>query len=120
MSIKVAINGFGRIGRVVFRIAQETGRLKENVEIVAINARADSSTLAHLFKHDSIYGKFSGTVETTENTMIVNGKEIKLFRESDPVNCPWGELGVDIVIDSTGVFKDKKGLSKHITAGAKK
>jgi glyceraldehyde 3-phosphate dehydrogenase len=120
MSIKVAINGFGRIGRVVFRIAQESGRLKEDVEIVAINARADSNTLAHLFKYDSIYGRFNGTVETTENTMTVNGKEIKLFRENDPVNCPWAELGIDIVIDSTGVFKDKAGLSKHITAGAKK
>ncbi len=118
MSTKVAINGFGRIGRLVLRIAQE--KLKDDVEIVAINARADSNTLAHLFKYDSNYGRFNGTVETTENTMIVNGKEIKLFKESDPVTLPWGELGVDIVIESTGIYKDREGLSKHITAGAKK
>jgi len=118
MTTKVAINGFGRIGRLVLRIAQE--KLNENVEIVAINARADSNTLAHLFKYDSSYGKFNGTVETTENSMIVNGREIKLFRENDPSTLPWAELGIDIVIDSTGIFKDKAGLSKHITAGAKK
>jgi glyceraldehyde 3-phosphate dehydrogenase len=118
MAIKIAINGFGRIGRLVFRIAQE--KLDKNVEIVAINARADSDTLAHLFKYDSNYGKFNGTVETTENSMTVNGKEIKLFRENDPSTLPWAELGIDIVIDSTGVFKDKEGLMKHITAGAKK
>lgn len=118
MTTKIAINGFGRIGRLVLRIAQD--KLNKNVEIVAINARADSDTLAHLFKYDSSYGKFSGTVETTEDTMIVNGKEIKLFRENDPSTLPWAELGIDIVVDSTGIFKDKEGLSKHITAGAKK
>jgi len=118
MSTKIAINGFGRIGRLVLRIAQE--KFNENVEIVAINARADSNTLAHLFKYDSSYGKFNGTVETTENSMIVNGKEIKLLRESDPVTLPWAELGIDIVIESTGIYKDREGLSKHITAGAKK
>jgi len=118
MPVKVAINGFGRIGRQVLRIAQE--QMNKDVEIVAINARADSNTLAHLFKYDSIYGRFNGTVETTENTMTVNGKEIKLYRENDPTTCPWAELGIDIVVDSTGIFKDKAGLSKHITAGAKK
>lgn len=118
MPVKVAINGFGRIGRQVLRIAQE--KMNKDVEIVAINARADSNTLAHLFKYDSIYGRFNGTVETTENTMTVNGKEIKLYRESDPTTCPWAELGIDIVVDSTGIFKDKAGLSKHIAAGAKK
>lgn len=118
MSTKVAINGFGRIGRLVLRIAQE--QFDENVEIVAINARADSNTLAHLFKYDSSYGKFNGTVETTENSMIINGKEIKLFRESDPVTLPWSELGIDIVIESTGIYKDREGLSKHLAAGAKK
>lgn len=118
MSIKVAINGFGRIGRAVLRIAQE--RLAEDVEIVAINARADSKTLAHLFKYDSCYGKFRGNIKTTEDSMIINGSEIKICRESDPEDLPWAELGIDIVVESTGIFKDKEKLSKHIKAGAKK
>ena len=118
MSTKVAINGFGRIGRLVLRIAQE--KFNDDVEIVAINARADSDTLAHLFKYDSSYGKFNGTVETTEDSMIVNGKEIKLFRESDPSTLPWADLGIDIAIESTGIYKDREGLSKHLAAGAKK
>ena len=118
MSIKVAINGFGRIGRAVVRIAQE--RLDDNIEIVAINARADSNTLAHLFKYDSSYGKFRGSVKTTENSMIVNGSEIKLYNENDPENLPWAELGIDIVIESTGIFTDKEKLMKHVRAGAKK
>lgn len=118
MAIKVAINGFGRIGRSVLRIAQY--KLGEDVEIVAINARADSKTLAHLFKYDSCYGRFNGTIDTTENSMIINGKSIKICRESDPENLPWKSLGVDIVIESTGIFKDKKNLMKHIKAGAKK
>lgn len=118
MSIKVAINGFGRIGRAVIRIAQE--RLDDNIEIVAINARADSKTLAHLFKYDSLYGRFRGNVKATENSIIINGSEIKICNENDPENLPWKELGVDIVIESTGIFKDKEKLSKHIKAGAKK
>lgn len=118
MSIKVAINGFGRIGRAVIRIAQE--RLDENVEIVAINARADSNTLAHLFKYDSLYGRFKGTVKTTEKSMIINGSEILICNENDPEKLPWKELGVDIVIESTGMFTDREKLSKHIKAGAKK
>lgn len=118
MSIKVAINGFGRIGRAVVRIAQE--RLDDNIEIVAINARADSKTLAHLFKYDSLYGRFRGSVKTTEDSMIINGSEIKIFNENDPENLPWAKLGVDIVIESTGIFKDKEKLMKHVKAGAKK
>lgn len=118
MSIKVAINGFGRIGRAVIRIAQE--RLDDNIEIVAINARADSKTLAHLFKYDSLYGRFRGTVKTTENSIIINGSEIKICNENDPESLPWKELGIDIVIESTGIFTDKEKLSKHIKAGAKK
>jgi glyceraldehyde-3-phosphate dehydrogenase, type I len=118
MSIKVAINGFGRIGRAVIRIAQE--RLDDNIEIVAINARADSKTLAHLFKYDSLYGRFRGTVKTTENSIIINGSEIKICNENDPENLPWKELGIDIVIESTGIFTDKEKLNKHIKAGAKK
>ncbi|SUY48453.1 glyceraldehyde-3-phosphate dehydrogenase [Clostridium putrefaciens] len=118
MSIRVAINGFGRIGRSVLRIAED--RLSEDIEIVAINARADSETLAHLFKYDSCYGKFNGTIESTDDTLIVNDKHIKICRESDPENLPWEALGVDIVIESTGIFKKKKDLLKHIKAGAKK
>lgn len=118
MSIKVAINGFGRIGRLFLRIAQE--KLWEDIEIVAINARADNETLAHLFKYDSCYGKFQGNVKATENSIIINDSEIKVYRESDPENLPWGELNIDIVVESTGKFKDKKNLYKHIEAGAKK
>ncbi|MCT8977326.1 type I glyceraldehyde-3-phosphate dehydrogenase [Clostridium sp. CX1] len=118
MSIKVAINGFGRIGRAALRIAQE--RLDDNVEIVAINARADSDTLAHLFRYDSCYGRFRGNIKTTENSIIINGSEIKIYNENDPENLPWKKLGVDIVIESTGIFKTKEKLMKHIKAGAKK
>ncbi len=118
MSIKVAINGFGRIGRTVLRTAQN--RLGENVEIVAINARGDSKTLAHLFKYDSCYGKFQGDVEAKEDMIIVNGKSIKVLKEKDPENLPWEAMDVDIVVESTGAFKDKKSLMKHIKAGAKK
>ncbi|WML34554.1 type I glyceraldehyde-3-phosphate dehydrogenase [Clostridium sp. OS1-26] len=118
MSINIAINGFGRIGRAVLRIAQE--RMDEDVRIVAINARADSKTLAHLFKYDSCYGKFNGTVETTDNSMIINGNEIKILNVNDPENLPWEKLNVDIVIESTGIFKDKEKLMKHVRAGAKK
>ncbi|MFL0267049.1 type I glyceraldehyde-3-phosphate dehydrogenase [Candidatus Clostridium radicumherbarum] len=118
MSVKVAINGFGRIGRAVLRISQQN--LYEDIDIVAINARGDSKTLAHLFKYDSCYGTFKGEVETTEDSIIINGKSIKVYRESKPENLPWGALDIDIVVESTGVFKDKKSLMKHITAGAKK
>lgn len=118
MKVKVAINGFGRIGRAFLRIAQE--RMDENVEIVAINARGDGNTLAHLFRYDSCYGKFRGKVEAKDDAIIVNGKEIKILSNDDPENCPWGELGVDIVVESTGKFKDREGAMKHIKAGAKK
>ncbi len=118
MSVKVAINGFGRIGRAVLRIAQE--RLDEDVEIVAINARADSKTLAHLFKYDSCYGTFKGDISTTEDSMIINGKSIKICRENDPEKLPWKSMKIDIVIESTGIFKDKESLMKHVKAGAKK
>ncbi|MHC6179651.1 type I glyceraldehyde-3-phosphate dehydrogenase [Clostridium sp. JNZ X4-2] len=118
MSIKVAINGFGRIGRLVLRIAQE--RLKGTVEIVAINARADNETLVHLFKYDSCYGKFRGSVKAEEDSIIVNDSEIRVFRENDPEDLPWDKLDVDIVVESTGKFKDRESLYKHIKAGAKK
>lgn len=119
MKLKVAINGFGRIGRIALRIAQKN--LNDNIEIVAINARANAETLQHLFTYDSCYGKFEGVVEVKNNeTLIINGKEIKILRESDPINLPWEEMGIDIVIESTGVYNDRESCMKHINAGAKK
>lgn len=117
--IKVGINGFGRIGRNVLRIAQE--RLGSDIQIVAINARADANTLAHLFKYDSCYGIFNGDVEVKDNeTILINSNEVKILRNSDPADIPWGELGVDIVVESTGKFRDRESASKHLVAGAKK
>ena len=117
--IKVGINGFGRIGRNVLRIAQE--RLGSDIQIVAINARADANTLAHLFKYDSCYGIFNGDVEVKDNeTILINSNEVKILRNSDPAEIPWGELGVDIVVESTGKFRDRESASKHLVAGAKK
>lgn len=118
MTIKVAINGFGRIGRNALR-AKFLRKIDE-VEIVAINDLTDPSTLAHLLKYDSVSGKFAGSVEAKEGAIIVNGKEIKVFAERDPGLLPWGELGIDIVIEATGLFTSKEKASKHITAGAKK
>ena len=117
--IKVGINGFGRIGRNVLRIAQE--RLGSDIQIVAINARADANTLAHLFKYDSCYGIFNGDIEVKDNeTILINSNEVKILRNSDPADIPWGELGVDIVVESTGKFRDRESASKHLVAGAKK
>ena len=117
--LKVGINGFGRIGRNVLRIAQE--RLEKDIEIVAINARAEAETLAHLFTYDSCYGIFKGNVEVKdENTIKINSNEIKILRHNDPEEIPWKELGVDVVIESTGLFTQKEKASKHIKAGAKK
>ena len=119
MSIKVGLNGFGRIGRAVLRLAQT--EFGDDIEIVALNARANTETLVHLFKYDSCYGKFNGEASVVgENVMQVNGKEIKIFRCNDPEDIPWGELGVDIVVESTGIFKDREKASKHLKAGAKK
>ena len=117
--LKVGINGFGRIGRNVLRIAQD--RLGKDIEIVAINARAEAETLAHLFTYDSCYGIFKGNVEVKdENTININSNEIKILRYNDPEEIPWKELGVDVVIESTGLFTQKEKASKHIKAGAKK
>ncbi|HSQ88212.1 type I glyceraldehyde-3-phosphate dehydrogenase [Romboutsia sp.] len=119
MKIRVGMNGFGRIGRAVLRIAEE--RLDDNIEIVAINARANAETLAHLFTYDSCYGTFKGEVEVKdENTLVINSKEIKIVRHNDPSQIPWGELGVDVVIESTGLFTQREKAQKHIDAGAKK
>lgn len=118
MSIKVGINGFGRIGRDVVRGFFEEGH--KGIEIVAINATGDFETLKHLFKYDTAYGKFEGEVEAYEEGLVINGNKIKFTSERDPELIPWKELGVELVIDSTGAFKDMEGLGKHIKAGAKK
>lgn len=114
--IKVAINGFGRIGRVFFRIAQES----KVIEIVAINDLTDSKTLAHLLKYDSVHRQFPSTVTAENNLLVVNGTRINTFREPDVNNLPWKNLDVDVVLESTGKFLDLAGATKHISAGAKK
>lgn len=119
MAKKIAINGFGRIGRLVFRQIFELG-LEKKLDIVAINDLTSAKTLAHLLKYDSAQGQFKGTVDFTENSIIVNKKEIKVFAERDPQNLPWGDLKIDVVVESTGFFTTKEGANKHILAGAKK
>ncbi|WP_187976168.1 type I glyceraldehyde-3-phosphate dehydrogenase [Mycetocola sp. JXN-3] len=117
MTVKIGINGFGRIGRNYFRAALAKG---SNIEIVAVNDLTDNKTLAHLLKYDSITGRLDAEVTYNENEIVVNGKAIKSFAERDPANLPWGELGVDIVIESTGFFTKAELAQKHIDAGAKK
>ena len=114
--IPVAINGFGRIGRLVFRAAVEQG----GIEVKAINDLTDAKTLAHLLKYDSTHGRFAGEVEADGDNLIVNGKTIRILAERDPANLPWGELGIDFVLESTGFFTDADGARAHIAAGAKK
>ncbi|MDI6887026.1 MAG: type I glyceraldehyde-3-phosphate dehydrogenase [Candidatus Thermoplasmatota archaeon] len=114
--VKVGINGFGRIGRLTLRAALEN----KNIEVVAVNDITDAKTLAHLFKYDSIYGIFDGEVKSTENAIVVNGKEIKAFAQKDPALLPWKNLGVDIVIESTGLFTEADKARAHLKAGAKK
>lgn len=116
MTIKLAINGFGRIGRMVFRAAA----LNPEVEVVAINATHDVKSLAHLLKYDSVQGKFDANIETTADSIIVNGRETKIVGDRNPLNLPWAQLGVDIVIEATGKFRSKETAGGHITAGAKK
>lgn len=116
MSTKIAINGFGRIGRLTFRNLIKS----DKVEIVAINDLTATDMLAHLLKYDSAHGRFDGTVSHTENSLIVNGKEITVYAQRDPETLPWGEIGVEVVIESTGFFRDAEGMGKHIKAGAKK
>lgn len=118
MAIRVGINGFGRIGRQVLKAMREY--YADDVDVVAFNDLGDLETMAHLFRYDSNYGVYQGKVEVTENGIIVDGDEIKALSERDPAQLPWGDLGVDIVIESTGIFRDKASASKHIQAGAKK
>jgi glyceraldehyde 3-phosphate dehydrogenase len=117
MSVKVAINGFGRIGRNVFRAAHDSGA---DLDIVAINDLVDTETLAHLLKYDSILGRFDVEVEAGDGSITVDGKEIKVLAERDPADLPWGDLGVDVVLESTGFFTKRDDAAKHLTAGAKK
>jgi glyceraldehyde 3-phosphate dehydrogenase len=114
--MKVAINGFGRIGRLTFRALQKY----DTIEIVAINDLTDAKTLAHLLKYDSVHGKYPGDVSATENSIIVNGNTYKVFAEKDPAMLPWKELGVHVVVESTGVFRNREKLQKHLDAGAHK
>ncbi len=114
--IKVAINGFGRIGRLAFRKIYE----EDNVEVVAINDLTDSKTLSHLLKYDSAQGIFDKNISYDEENIIVDNNKIKIYKESDPVNLPWKELDVDIVLECTGIFRTKEKAYKHIEAGAKK
>src|ERR1700743_1261642 len=117
MAVRGAINGFGRIGRNVFRAAYEGGA---DIEWLAVNDLVDPKTIAHLLKYDSTYGPFPGEVEATDAGFAVDGKEIRVLAERDPADLPWSELGADVVIESTGVFTDRENASKHLEAGAKK
>src|ERR1700744_3992262 len=117
MAVRVGINGFGRIGRNVFRAALERDA---DIEWLALNDLVDRKTIAHLLKYDSNYGPFKGTVEVSDNGIVVNGKEVRVLAERDPAALPWAELGADVVIESTGLFTDRENASKHREAGAKK
>ncbi|MFP4288205.1 MAG: type I glyceraldehyde-3-phosphate dehydrogenase [Bacteroidales bacterium] len=115
-NIKVAINGFGRIGRLTLKASLN----KSDVEVVAVNDLTDSKTLAHLLKYDSVHGKFPGTVEVDGEDLVVNGKKIKVYAERDPGSLPWKDHDIDVVVESTGVFRTRDKISKHLDAGAKK
>ncbi len=118
MAIRAGINGFGRIGRQVLKATLEN--YPGEINVIAFNDLGDINTMAHLFRYDSNYGVFPGTVEVADGALIVDGREIKALSERDPARLPWGDLGVDVVIESTGIFRDKASASKHISAGAKK
>lgn len=114
--VRVGINGFGRIGR----LALKAGLERKGLDFIAVNDLTDAKTLAHLFKYDSTFGIFSGKIGVKDNTLIIDGKEIKVFKEKDPASLPWKKLGVEVVIESTGKFRDRAGAEKHLKAGAKK
>ncbi len=117
MSVRVAVNGFGRIGRNVFRAAYERGG---EIEWLAVNDLVDPATIAHLLRYDSNYGPFPGDVRATDTGLVVDGKEIRVLGERDPAALPWKELGVEVVIESTGLFTDRENAAKHLDAGAQK
>jgi glyceraldehyde 3-phosphate dehydrogenase len=116
MAVKVGINGFGRIGRMVLRAAYT----RNDIEFLALNDLTDPNTLAHLLKYDSVHGILKADIEVEENAIVVNGKRIQIISEKDPDKLPWKDLGVDIVFESTGIFRDRSQASKHLDAGAKK
>ncbi|SEQ22557.1 type I glyceraldehyde-3-phosphate dehydrogenase [Piscibacillus halophilus] len=116
MAVKVGINGFGRIGRRVFRAALTN----DEVDVVAVNDLTDAKMLAHLLKYDTIHGELDVDVEAKDDSIVINGKEVKVLSERDPANLPWGDLGVEIVVESTGLFRKRDDAQKHIDAGAKK
>lgn len=115
MAIKLGINGFGRIGRLAARIAKD-----RDIELVGVNDLTDAKTLAHLFKYDSVHGKYKGEASYDKDTLIIDGKQIKVTAERDPEKLNWSQLGADVVLESTGVFRSREKAGKHITAGAKK
>ena len=115
-TIRVGINGFGRIGRLTFRAILKKG----NIEVIAINDLTDAKTLGHLLKYDSVHGRFPGEVAVDGEFLVINGKRIRVYSERDPVNIPWKELGVNIVVEATGVFRSREKMTKHLTAGANK
>lgn len=114
--LRVAINGFGRIGRLTYRAMLD----KDNIEVVAVNDITDNKTLAHLLKYDSVHGKFPGEIGLNDEGLLINGKPVKVYAEKDPADLPWEKLGVDVVIESTGVFRTRDKISRHLEAGAKK
>jgi glyceraldehyde 3-phosphate dehydrogenase len=117
MSVRVGINGFGRIGRNVFRAAHESDA---DIEIVGVNDITDAGTLAHLLKYDSVFGAFPGSVEVRDGALAIDGREVKVLAERDPAQLPWGDLGADVVIESTGLFTKRDDAAKHLEAGAQK
>src|SRR5258706_2074853 len=117
MTTRVGINGFGRIGRQSLKALIERA---PDVEVVAVNDLVDTELNALLFKHDSTYGAYPGTVSHTADSLIIDGREVKVLKEKDPATLPWGDLGVDIVLESTGIFTDAEKARAHLTAGAKK
>src|SRR5436190_9692195 len=117
MAVSAGINGFGRIGRNLFRAAHAAGA---DIDWVGVNDITDTETLAQLLKYDSILGRFPGTIEHTDSSLVIDGKELKVFAERDPAALPWGELGAEVVIESTGLFTDRENAAKHLSAGARK
>src|SRR3954447_3800194 len=117
MAVKVGINGFGRIGRNLFRAAQEAG---SDLEFVAVNDLVDAETIAHLLRYDTVLGRYPGEIEVSGDGITVDGKELRILNEKDPAALPWGDLGVEVVIESTGLFTKREAAQKHLDAGAKK
>ena len=118
MATKVAINGFGRIGRCIARVLFAQG--SSDIELVAINDLTDAATLAHLLAFDSVHGRFQKSVEVKENALLIGDKRVPVYAEKDPAKLPWKELGVDVVIESTGLFTSRDGAKKHLDAGARR